>query len=148
MCRFHHRLFRHRPWELYVLIVAIASLRGQTDDQIRRRIIDLAEKAVLWFECAGYEALLLQPKNRAASIDLSRIDRDGCCDRLCPHQTMRSMRSRCLAGEWRRQVNGRDQRDYSKAGCAKKVSSLLVPKEPCTALYTRTKRPRTRATSS
>ena len=68
--------------------------------------------------------------------------------RLCPHQTMRSMRSRCLAGEWRRQVNGRDQRDYSKAGCAKKVSSLLVPKEPCTALYTRTKRPRTRATSS
>lgn len=59
------------------------STRAEADDQIRRRIIDLAEKAVLWFECAGYEALLLQPKNRAASIDLSRIDRDGCCDRLC-----------------------------------------------------------------
>ena len=61
---------------------------AEADDQIRRRIIDLAEKAVLWFECAGYEALLLQPKNRAASIDLSRIDRDGCCDSLGSSHSM------------------------------------------------------------
>ena len=67
--------------------------------------------------------------------------------RLCPHQTMRSMRSRCLAGEWRRHVIGRDRViNEIKAGCASKVSSLLVPKKPCTVLYTRTKRPRTRAT--